>query len=55
MQSHDENFERALRIRLLILDCDGVLTDGRILMANLTTADISDSAGAQIRPASWGR
>ncbi len=32
MQSRDEIFERALRIQLLILDCDGVLTDGRILM-----------------------
>ena len=32
MQSHDEICARARRIRLLILDCDGVLTDGRILM-----------------------
>lgn len=28
----DDISERARRIRLLILDCDGVLTDGRIIM-----------------------
>lgn len=28
----DDITERARRIRLLILDCDGVLTDGRIIM-----------------------
>jgi 3-deoxy-D-manno-octulosonate 8-phosphate phosphatase (KDO 8-P phosphatase) len=27
-----EILERARRIKLLILDCDGVLTDGRIIM-----------------------
>ena len=32
MQSRDEINERARRIRMLILDCDGVLTDGRIIM-----------------------
>src|SRR5436309_15506158 len=32
MQSHDEINERARRIRMLLLDCDGVLTDGRIIM-----------------------
>jgi 3-deoxy-D-manno-octulosonate 8-phosphate phosphatase (KDO 8-P phosphatase) len=31
-ESSDEIIERARKIRLLILDCDGVLTDGRILM-----------------------
>jgi 3-deoxy-D-manno-octulosonate 8-phosphate phosphatase (KDO 8-P phosphatase) len=29
---NDALFERALKVKLLILDCDGVLTDGRILM-----------------------
>jgi len=28
----DEVIERARRVKLLILDCDGVLTDGRIIM-----------------------
>ncbi|HKP11369.1 MAG TPA: HAD hydrolase family protein, partial [Blastocatellia bacterium] len=28
----EDIFERARRVRLLILDCDGVLTDGRIIM-----------------------
>lgn len=28
----DEIIERAQRIKILILDCDGVLTDGRIIM-----------------------
>src|SRR5919205_1857620 len=28
----DEIIERARRVRMLILDCDGVLTDGRIIM-----------------------
>src|SRR5689334_24078601 len=28
----DEILERARRVRMLILDCDGVLTDGRIIM-----------------------
>jgi 3-deoxy-D-manno-octulosonate 8-phosphate phosphatase (KDO 8-P phosphatase) len=28
----DEIIERARKVRLLILDCDGVLTDGRIIM-----------------------
>jgi len=37
MQSGDEINERAQRIRMLILDCDGVLTDGRIIM--LPTGD----------------
>ncbi|HXU40122.1 MAG TPA: HAD family hydrolase [Blastocatellia bacterium] len=33
MTNHaDDITERARRIRLLILDCDGVLTDGRIIM-----------------------
>ena len=32
MQSRDEINERARRIRMLLLDCDGVLTDGRIIM-----------------------
>ena len=33
MTEHDDNIaERARKIRLLILDCDGVLTDGRIIM-----------------------
>src|SRR5256885_15887721 len=32
MQSRDEIIERARRIRMLLLDCDGVLTDGRIIM-----------------------
>jgi len=33
----DEIIERARRVRILILDCDGVLTDGRIIM--LPTGD----------------
>lgn len=33
----DKIVERARRVRLLLLDCDGVLTDGRILM--LPTGD----------------
>lgn len=37
MQSDDDIIERARRIRMLILDCDGVLTDGRIIM--LPTGD----------------
>jgi 3-deoxy-D-manno-octulosonate 8-phosphate phosphatase (KDO 8-P phosphatase) len=37
MLSRDEINERAQRIRMLILDCDGVLTDGRIIM--LPTGD----------------
>lgn len=33
MTEHADNItERARKIRLLILDCDGVLTDGRIIM-----------------------
>jgi 3-deoxy-D-manno-octulosonate 8-phosphate phosphatase (KDO 8-P phosphatase) len=28
----DEVFDRARKVRLLLLDCDGVLTDGRIIM-----------------------
>lgn len=32
MLSRDEINERARRVRLLLLDCDGVLTDGRIIM-----------------------
>jgi len=32
MQSRDEINERARHIRMLLLDCDGVLTDGRIIM-----------------------
>ena len=28
----DEIIERARRVKLLVLDCDGVLTDGRIIM-----------------------
>lgn len=28
----DEIIERARRVRMLVLDCDGVLTDGRIIM-----------------------
>ncbi|HWQ32203.1 MAG TPA: HAD hydrolase family protein [Blastocatellia bacterium] len=28
---HDRNLERARRIRLLLLDCDGVLTDGSLI------------------------
>jgi 3-deoxy-D-manno-octulosonate 8-phosphate phosphatase (KDO 8-P phosphatase) len=37
MQPGDEITERARRVRMLILDCDGVLTDGRIIM--LPTGD----------------
>jgi len=37
MQSDDDIIERARRIRMLILDCNGVLTDGRIIM--LPTGD----------------
>jgi 3-deoxy-D-manno-octulosonate 8-phosphate phosphatase (KDO 8-P phosphatase) len=37
MRSDDDIIERARRIRMLILDCDGVLTDGRIIM--LPTGD----------------
>src|ERR1700742_3493824 len=32
MLSRDEINERARHVRLLLLDCDGVLTDGRIIM-----------------------
>jgi 3-deoxy-D-manno-octulosonate 8-phosphate phosphatase (KDO 8-P phosphatase) len=32
MENADNITERARRVRLLILDCDGVLTDGRIIM-----------------------
>jgi 3-deoxy-D-manno-octulosonate 8-phosphate phosphatase (KDO 8-P phosphatase) len=32
MENADNITERARKIRLLILDCDGVLTDGRIIM-----------------------
>lgn len=32
MEHADNITERARRVRLLILDCDGVLTDGRIIM-----------------------
>jgi 3-deoxy-D-manno-octulosonate 8-phosphate phosphatase (KDO 8-P phosphatase) len=32
MQSGDEINERARRVKMLLLDCDGVLTDGRIIM-----------------------
>ncbi len=31
-EATDEIIERAQRVRLLILDCDGVLTDGRIIL-----------------------
>jgi len=37
VETMDEVIERARRIRILILDCDGVLTDGRIIM--LPTGD----------------
>ena len=37
VETMDEVIERAGRIRILILDCDGVLTDGRIIM--LPTGD----------------
>ncbi|HSE97760.1 MAG TPA: HAD family hydrolase [Blastocatellia bacterium] len=30
--SADEVFSRARKVRILLLDCDGVLTDGRIIM-----------------------
>ena len=32
MDATENTIERARRIKLLILDCDGVLTDGRIIM-----------------------
>lgn len=32
IQASEDVIERARRIRILILDCDGVLTDGRIIM-----------------------
>jgi 3-deoxy-D-manno-octulosonate 8-phosphate phosphatase (KDO 8-P phosphatase) len=41
--------ERAKKIKLLILDCDGVLTDGRILMTaegdEMKTFDVRDGHG----------
>jgi len=46
----DQNIiDRARRIRLLILDCDGVLTDGRIIMLpgsdETKTFDVKDGHG----------
>ena len=47
--------ERASRIRLLLLDVDGVLTDGRIIYAEygdeLKCFDVQDGAGLVL----WGR
>lgn len=46
---NDELLERAQKIKLLILDCDGVLTDGRILMTaagdEMKTFDVRDGHG----------
>ena len=45
----DKIIERAQKIRLLILDCDGVLTDGRILMTaegdEMKSFDVRDGHG----------
>ena len=45
----DEIFERAKQIKLLILDCDGVLTDGRILITaegdEMKAFDVRDGHG----------
>ncbi len=45
----NEIVERAQKIKLLIMDCDGVLTDGRILMTGegdeMKTFDVRDGHG----------
>jgi len=41
IESADQILERARRIKLLVLDCDGVLTDGRIIL--LPNADETKS------------
>ena len=48
----DELRERLLKIRLLILDCDGVLTDGRIMLLSETEEtkffDVKDGHGVRM-------
>lgn len=49
INADQDNIDRARRIKLLILDCDGVLTDGRIIMLpgsdETKTFDVKDGHG----------
>lgn len=50
--SGEENRERAARVRLIVLDADGVLTDGRIIMSSDGTEtrafDVTDGFGIRL-------
>jgi len=47
-----ENLQRAARVRLIVLDADGVLTDGRIIMSSDGTEtrafDVTDGFGIRL-------